>query len=168
MQTVGAQWLLVHTANAASSSRWSRPPTCSPMCSSPSWVECSPTPPTGRHLLIAVQAGLAIAGAALAALTFAGQISPALLLMFTFVIGSGSVFVTPAYQSLVPEIVPREDVPSAVQLNSINVNIAARNRTRDCRDSDCPYWGRRRLRPQRGDVPRLCHPSSCYGARPQL
>ena len=50
--------------------------------------------------------------------------SPALL-MFTFVIGSGSVFVTtPAYQSLVPELVPREDVASAVQLNSINVNIA--------------------------------------------
>ena len=50
--------------------------------------------------------------------------SPALLLMFTFIIGSGSVFITPAYQSLVPELVPREDVPSAVQLNSINVNIA--------------------------------------------
>jgi len=44
--------------------------------------------------------------------------------MFTFLIGSGSVFITPAYQSLVPELVPREDVPSAVQLNSLNVNIA--------------------------------------------
>src|SRR5208282_2384410 len=63
-------------------------------------------------------------GALLATLTFTGHMSPALLLMFTFVIGSGSVFITPAYQSLVPELVPREDVPAAVQLNSINVNLA--------------------------------------------
>ena len=50
--------------------------------------------------------------------------SPALLLMFTFVIGSGSVLVTPAYQSLVPELVPRDQIPAAAQLSSINVNLA--------------------------------------------
>jgi predicted MFS family arabinose efflux permease len=75
-------------------------------------------------LLIAVQGGLAVAGSALAALTIAGQISPGLLLMFTFVIGSGSVLVTPAYQSLLPELVPRDQIPAAAQLSSINVNIA--------------------------------------------
>jgi MFS family permease len=124
MQTVGAQWLLVHAAHAAILV---------------SLVQTADMLPDvlfaivggvladildRRRLLIAVQAGLAVAGAALAALTYAGQISPPLLLMFTFVIGSGSVFITPAYQSLVPQLVPREDVPSAVQLNSINVNIA--------------------------------------------
>jgi predicted MFS family arabinose efflux permease len=45
-------------------------------------------------------------------------------LLFTFVIGSGSAVVTPAYQSLVPELVPRDQVPAAAQLNSININIA--------------------------------------------
>jgi hypothetical protein len=95
MQTVGAQWLLVHAANAGSSSRSSRPPTCSRTCCSASSVACWPTPLDRRRLLIAVQGGLAVAGSALAALTVAGQISPALLLMFTFVIGSGSVLVTP-------------------------------------------------------------------------
>ena len=77
-----------------------------------------------RRLLMAVQGGLVVAGSALAALTIAGRISPALLLMFTFVIGSGSVLVTPAYQSLVPELVPRDQIPAATQLSSINVNIA--------------------------------------------
>jgi MFS family permease len=124
MQTVGAQWLLVHAANAAILV---------------SLVQTADMLPDvlfavvggvladildRRRLIIAVQSGLAVAGALLATLTFTGHMSPALLLMFTFVIGSGSVFITPAYQSLVPELVPREDVPSAVQLNSINVNIA--------------------------------------------
>jgi MFS family permease len=124
MQTVGAQWLLVHAAHAAILV---------------SLVQTADMLPDvlfaivggvladildRRRLIIAVQSGLAVAGALLATLTFTGHMSPALLLMFTFVIGSGSVFITPAYQSLVPELVPREDVASAVQLNSINVNIA--------------------------------------------
>jgi MFS family permease len=124
MQTVGAQWLLVHTANAAILV---------------SLVQTADMLPDvlfaivggvladildRRRLIVAVQTGLAATGALLATLTYTGHMSPALLLMFTFVIGSGSVFITPAYQSLVPELVPREDVPSAVQLNSINVNIA--------------------------------------------
>ena len=124
MQTVGAQWLLVHTANAAILV---------------SLVQTADMLPDvlfaivggvladildRRRLIIAVQSGLAVTGALLAALTIAGHVSPALLLIFTFIIGSGSVFITPAYQSLVPELVPREDVPSAVQLNSLNVNVA--------------------------------------------
>ena len=38
---------------------------------------------------------------------------PALLLMFTFVLGAGAILVAPAYQSLVPDMVPREQVPVA-------------------------------------------------------
>jgi MFS family permease len=124
MQTVGAQWFLVHAAHAAILV---------------SLVQTADMLPDvlfaivggvladifdRRRLIIGVQIGLAATGALLASLTITGHMSPALLLMFTFVIGSGSVFITPAYQSLVPELVPHEDVPSAVQLNSINVNIA--------------------------------------------
>lgn len=124
MQTVGAQWLLVHAAHAAI------------LVSLVQTADMLPDVMFGivggvladtldrRRLLIAVQGGLAVAGAALAALTIAGQISPALLLMFTFVIGSGSVLVNPAYQSLLPELVPRDQIPAAVQLGSVNVNIA--------------------------------------------
>jgi predicted MFS family arabinose efflux permease len=124
MQTVGAQWLLVHAAHAAILVSLVQTADMLPDVLFAIVGGVLADTLNRRHLLIAVQASLAVAGAALAALTFAGQISPALLLMFTFVIGSGSVFITPAYQSLVPELVPREDVPAAVQLNSINVNIA--------------------------------------------
>jgi MFS family permease len=124
MQTVGAQWLLVNAAHAAILV---------------SLVQTADTLPDAifgivggvladtldrRRLLIAVQAGLVIAASALAAVTIDGRISPALLLLFTFVIGTGSVLVSPAYQSLVPELVPREQIPAAAQLSSINVNIA--------------------------------------------
>jgi MFS family permease len=124
MQTVGAQWFLVHAAHAAILVSLVQTADMLPDVLFAIVGGVLADTLDRRRMLISVQVGLAVAGAALAALTFAGQLSPALLLVFTFVIGSGSVFVTPAYQSLVPDLVPREDVPSAVQLNSINVNIA--------------------------------------------
>lgn len=124
MQTVGAQWLLVHAAHAAI------------LVSLVQTADMLPDVLFGivggvladtldrRRLLLAVQAGLGIVAAGLAAVTIAGRISPPLLLLFTFVIGTGSVLVSPAYQSLVPELVPREQIPAAAQLSSINVNLA--------------------------------------------
>src|ERR1700721_572042 len=123
MQGVGAQWFLVHAAHAAI------------LVSLVQTADMLPDVLFGivggvladtldrRRLLIAVQAALVVATAILAALTIAGRMSPALLLLFTFVIGSGSVMVLPAYQSLVPDLVPRPDIPAAAQLTSININL---------------------------------------------
>ena len=44
--------------------------------------------------------------------------------MFTFVLGTGAILVAPAYQSLVPDMVPRPQVPAAAALGSISVNLA--------------------------------------------
>jgi len=49
---------------------------------------------------------------------------PALLLTFTFLIGSGSVLTLPAYQALVPDLVPRNQLPAASALSSISINLA--------------------------------------------
>jgi MFS family permease len=46
------------------------------------------------------------------------------LLVFTFAIGVGTAFNAPAWQAIVPEIVPREALPSAVALNSAGINLA--------------------------------------------
>jgi MFS family permease len=75
-------------------------------------------------LLVAVLIGKTAAGGALTALTAAHRMPPALLLMFTFVLGTGAILVAPAYQSLVPDMVPRPLVPSASALSSININLA--------------------------------------------
>ncbi len=124
MQTVGAQWFLVHAAHAAILVSLVQTADMLPDVLFAVVGGVLADTLDRRRLLIGVQVGLALAGTTLAALTFANQLSPALLLIFTFVIGSGSVFITPAYQSLVPELVPRENISSAVQLNSLNVNIA--------------------------------------------
>ena len=124
MQTVGAQWLLVGLPNAAVLV---------------ALVQTADTLPDvlfgvvggaladtldRRHILITVQAFMAVTGAALTVLSLAGQMPPALLLVFTFLLGSGSVFTLPAYQSLIPELVPRDEVTAAATLSSVNVNLA--------------------------------------------
>ena len=60
----------------------------------------------------------------LAALTFAHLMPPALLLLLVFLLGTGAALGTPAYQSLVPELVPRDEIPAASALNSISINVA--------------------------------------------
>jgi MFS family permease len=77
-----------------------------------------------RRVLIAVQVFQVIAGSALVILTAVGSMTPALLLTLTFLIGAGDVLQLPAYQSLIPEIVPRALISNSASLSSIGVNIA--------------------------------------------
>jgi MFS family permease len=124
MQTVGAQWLLVHQAHAA---------ILVPLVQTAGMLPYVLFGLVGgvladtldrRRLLIAVQGGMVAVGAVLTVLTAAHQMPPALLLMFTFALGSGAVLAVPAYQSLVPDLVPREQVRAASALTSISVNLA--------------------------------------------
>jgi len=124
MQTVGAQWLLVNQPHA------------SILVALVQTADYLPDMLFGivggvladtldrRRLMMAVQAFLFVAGVVLAALTIFGQMPPALLLTFTFLIGSGSVLTVPAYQALVPELVPRSQLHSASALSSISINLA--------------------------------------------
>jgi MFS family permease len=57
-------------------------------------------------------------------LTFANEMTLALLLTFTFLLGAGSAFSVPAYQALIPDLVPRSQLPSAASLNSVSINLA--------------------------------------------
>jgi predicted MFS family arabinose efflux permease len=77
-----------------------------------------------RRLLIAVQVFLVAGAVALTVLTIAGQMPPVLLLTFTFLLGAGTVLTVPAYQSLVPDLVPRRQVRSASALSSLSINLA--------------------------------------------
>jgi MFS family permease len=77
-----------------------------------------------RRLLIFWQCWMLGAVAVLAVLTFLGVVSPITLLLFTFLLNIGSAMNNPAWQAIVPELVPREDIPSAVTLNAASNNIA--------------------------------------------
>ncbi len=77
-----------------------------------------------RKVMLAAQLFLFFVSVALAVASFFGALSPISLLAFTFLIGCGSAFNGPAWQSLVGEMVPRTEIPSAVALNSVGFNLA--------------------------------------------
>lgn len=77
-----------------------------------------------RRLLIFWQCWMLISVAVLAILTFIGVISPFTLLLLTCLLNIGSAMNNPAWQAIVPELVRREDIPSAVTLNAASNNIA--------------------------------------------
>jgi MFS family permease len=77
-----------------------------------------------RRLLIFWQCWMLAAVAVLAVLTFVGVITPVTLLLFTFLLNIGSAMNNPAWQAIVPELVPRAEIPAAVTLNAASNNLA--------------------------------------------
>src|SRR5512141_2603469 len=100
MQNVGAGWLMTQL-------------TMSPLMVS--LVQAATTLPV---FLVILPAG------ALADITLLGYMTPWTLLLFTFVLGLGSVMNDPAWQAITPEIVCPENHAPAVALNSVGFNVA--------------------------------------------
>ncbi len=64
-----------------------------------------------------------VAAAVLSAVTIANAIDAWSLLALTFVLGLGTAFNTPTWQAVMPELVPQRDLPAAVALNGITINV---------------------------------------------
>jgi predicted MFS family arabinose efflux permease len=64
------------------------------------------------------------AAAGLGVLTLLGHVSPVVLLVMTFLLASGDAMSGPAWQAVLPELVPRSQLRAAVALNGISINIA--------------------------------------------
>jgi MFS family permease len=77
-----------------------------------------------RKLMLVAQIMALIFSALLTVLAFTGSITPWSLLALTFLVGCGAALFGPAWQSAVGEVVPRDELPAAVALNSIGFNIA--------------------------------------------
>ena len=77
-----------------------------------------------RKVFIVGQSVMLLAAAALALCGQLALLTPWWLLFLTFVLGSGAALRLAAYQSLVGDLVPREEIPGAVALNSVGFNIA--------------------------------------------
>ena len=124
MQTVGAQWLLVQEAHASVLVALVQTATTLPAVLFALVAGVLADILDRAKLLLAVLSCLTAVGVALTALTAADQMPPALLLTFTFLLGTGVILIGPAYQSLVPDLVPRAQVPAASALSSISINLA--------------------------------------------
>jgi MFS family permease len=77
-----------------------------------------------RRLLLFTQAWMLVSAVALGVLTLLGLTTPLILLVLIFALGLGAALNAPAWQAIVPELVPRSDLASAVSLNSVAFNIA--------------------------------------------
>jgi MFS family permease len=77
-----------------------------------------------RRLLIGVEVATTVLAAALAALVWIDAVTPVTLLAFTFLLGVCSALTAPVWQSIVPQLVPRADLSSAVAANSAGVNVS--------------------------------------------
>ncbi|MBG0566165.1 MFS transporter [Actinoplanes sp. NEAU-A11] len=124
MQTVGAQWLVVHEPDAATWVSLVQAVTMLPVLlfALPSGALADTL--DRRRLLLGVQIGLFGVGAALAALTWLDHMPPAWLLFFTFLLGAGQALTLPSWQALIPEIVPHDELPAASALGAVNTNLA--------------------------------------------
>jgi len=60
----------------------------------------------------------------LATLVYLGKVRVEYVLLLSFVAGLGQAFGGPAYQSLIPSLVKKQDLPNAIALNSIQFNLA--------------------------------------------
>ena len=77
-----------------------------------------------RKLLVWTQVFLAAVLLLFTALLWTGSVNTWTLLLFTFIIGTGSAFAMPAWQAIVPRLVPRDTLSSAIVLNGVSMNIA--------------------------------------------
>jgi MFS family permease len=77
-----------------------------------------------RKLLLFTQSWMLAVAAVLGVLVMMGGIGPWWLLSLTFALGAGSAMNGPAWAAAIPELVPREELPAAVALNSVGFNIA--------------------------------------------
>src|SRR5271168_1660743 len=77
-----------------------------------------------RKYLLIVEALTTVVSAIYAAMVGFGLATPGNLLLFTFLVGAAGALTVPAWQSVVPQLVPRDDLPSAVAANSVGVNIS--------------------------------------------
>ena len=124
MQSVGAAWLmisltagpiyvaLIQTASAL-----------------PFFIFALPAGTIGdivdrRKLILYTETWMFAVAVAVAALTLTGRISPLLLLILTFALSAGDAFENPSWRSVLPEVVPKDDLQAASALNGIEFNFA--------------------------------------------
>ena len=129
MQTVGASWLM--TTLSASPLMVALVQTASSL---PIFLVGLPAGAVAdlvdrRRMLLVTQSWMLGAAALLGFLSMAGMVGPWWLLALTFALGLGASANGPAWQAMIPDLVPHEELPAAVALNSMQFNIARAIRT---------------------------------------
>jgi len=78
-----------------------------------------------RRMMLITQAGMAVSALTLAVLTFRGVHHPWPIYALAAIGAAFGAFDSPARQSLMPTLVPRDHLPNAISLNAIMVQVAS-------------------------------------------
>jgi predicted MFS family arabinose efflux permease len=124
MQGVGAAWLMVSLNGGPMYVALTQTASALPF-----FVLALPAGAVGdivdrRKLILFTEFWMLAVALALAGMTIAGLMTPALLLILTFALSAGDAFETPTWRAVLPEVVPKEDLPAASALNGIEFNFA--------------------------------------------
>ena len=76
-----------------------------------------------RRVMLIAQSFMFVVSVALTFMAFEGWLTPWSLLGFTFLIGCGTALHNPSWQATMGDIVSREELPTAVSLNSMGFNL---------------------------------------------
>jgi MFS family permease len=77
-----------------------------------------------RYLLISTQTAMMVLAFALAALAYLKVITIQQLAVLAFLNGVAMALNAPSYQAMVPQLVPMQDLPNAIALNSAQFNLS--------------------------------------------
>lgn len=77
-----------------------------------------------RGYLLVVQLWMAATALVLALLTASGLVTVPLLLGMTACMGIGTALMMPAWSALIPELVGKAELPAAIALSSVGINVA--------------------------------------------
>ena len=77
-----------------------------------------------RKLLLFSELAIMAFGVVLAALVSSQLITPVSLIVMTALVSAAGAVGAPPWQAVVSDLVPRSDLPSAVSLNSLGINIS--------------------------------------------
>jgi len=153
-QTVGAQWLFVNDPNAATIVPLVQTASTLPMMllALPAGVLADAF--DRRWMMFVIEVYFITVSTLLAVLTALGMMPPALLLTFTFAVGAGQAMLSPTWQAMITELVPRSEFAAATRLDMVSVNGSPSGRSGDRRVRHRRLGRPASLRAQRGH--RLC------------
>lgn len=124
MQTVGAAWLMTSLASSPLLVALVQTANTLPVFLLGAIAGALADIVDRRKLLLLTQGWMCAIAFVLAVLTLLGSTQPWALLALTFALGVGAALNAPAWQAIVSELVPVKDLPSAVALNSMGLNLA--------------------------------------------
>jgi MFS family permease len=124
IQSVGAAWLMTSLTGSAGLVALVQASTALPIMLFSLAAGAIADNYDKRAVMLVAQVFTIAVSVVLAGCTYFDLIIPWSLLIFTFLIGCGTAVNNPAWQSSVRDMVPRQDLPQAIALSGVSMNIA--------------------------------------------